>query len=304
MVFYFGYQPEKLQACIYFALYTIICRFPLLLAILGSPYPVYLFRRDNLVVLSVCLAFIVKTPIFLVHIWLPKAHVEAPVAGSIVLASVLLKLGSFGFMILGLVFIAETINLFLYLSLIGIVVCALCCLRSRDIKNLIAYSSVVHIGVVTGGVVSGQKLGYVAAIIIVIAHGFCSPIIFASAGEIYKGSHTRTLRLNKGLLCRPAMSVALFFLIGTNIGMPPTVNLWSEILFISRILSLAPLFLVFVIISVFLGALYNLYFYISLVHGKNSPCRKKEFGGPELLLLFGPIWCLSPFFSLRMFIPF
>jgi len=167
----------------------------------------------------------VKRPLYLVHIWLPKAHVEAPVAARMALAGVLLKLGSFGLLLFCPLLVHPVFMFYLCLSLLGSVACSITCTRQWDIKSLIAYSSVVHMGVVTVGVAIGRELGYLCAVRIVIAHGVCSPLLFALAYRIYLYSHSRLLCANRGRLSNPLAVLALFFLLAVNIGVPPFLNL-------------------------------------------------------------------------------
>lgn len=185
LIFLFGYQPEKIQARFYLLLYTVARRLPLLL---------YIITDSSLSCLAATLAFMVKTPLFMFHAWLPKAHVEAPVAGSILLAGVMLKLGAYGlFLMLPRFAIRPIISFYLALRLLGGVVCSLLCLRDGDMKTLIAHSSVVHIGVVNLGLLSGTEIGYCGAVLISIGHGLCSPFLFAFAYDLYRASHSRLL---------------------------------------------------------------------------------------------------------------
>ena len=161
----------------------------------------------------------------MVHVWLPKAHVEAPVAGSIVLAGVLLKLGRYGFIIFCPGLQNVVLIIYVYLSILGAIYCSIICLRNYDIKRLIAYRSVVHMGVVTIGVVGGYEVGYKSAVIIVIAHGVCSPFLFFLAYNLYNSSHSRVISNNKGLVSVPMAMFACFILLAINMGVPPSINL-------------------------------------------------------------------------------
>ena len=279
IVFFFGYQPEKLQASIYLLIYTVMSSLPLLLLFINSSsYLIYFSTRlVNWFGLVISLGFIVKTPIYLVHVWLPKAHVEAPVAGSIVLAGILLKLGSYGLIIFCPMVFRNVLFFYLSLSVWGAIYCRIVCIRQWDLKGLIAYSSVVHMGVVTVGIVRGYELGYYCAIIIVIAHGVCSPMLFALAYLIYNSSHTRLISNNKGTLSTPIISFFLFLLLAVNIGVPPSVNLWSEVLIFIRFINLMSYSAAFLVLIAFLGVIYNLFMYVSLRQSKEFNSLKIDY---------------------------
>ena len=279
MVFFFGYQPEKIQASMYLLIYTVISSLPLLLLLLNSClYLNYFTAADRFwfcVILT--LAFIVKTPIYMVHVWLPKAHVEAPVAGSIVLAGVLLKLGSYGLLIFCPRIKRMILLLYLSIRIVGSLYCRIICIRQWDLKRLIAYSSVVHMGVVTVGVVRGMEIGHFCAIIIVVAHGVCSPIIFSLAFLVYNSSHTRLISRNKGTLATPIISFFLFTILAINIGVPPRLNLWSEVIIFVSLLAVISYSSFFLLVMAFLGVIYNLFMYISLSQSKESDYIKIDY---------------------------
>ena len=279
MVFFFGYQPEKIQASIYLLIYTVVSSLPLLLLFIRSSTCLLYFGAGSgfWLCLVLTIGFMVKTPIYLVHVWLPKAHVEAPVAGSIVLAGVLLKLGSYGLIVFCPLIKSRVLLIYLSLSILGSLLCRIICIRQWDLKSLIAYSSVVHMGVVTVGVVRGSELGYLCSIIIVVAHGVCSPIIFALAYLVYNSSHTRTISRNKGTLATPIISFFLFLTLAINIGVPPSLNLWREVIMFISILSVMTYSWAFLLVMAFLGAVYNLFMYVSIRQSKESDSLKVDY---------------------------
>ena len=278
IVFFFGYQPEKLQARIYLLLYTVFSSLPLLLVFIRNKTFMHFINHSYIwwFTVVITLGFRVKTPLYLVHVWLPKAHVEAPIAGSIVLAGVLLKLGSYGFIIFCPFLYNPVLIIYIYLSILGAIYCSIICLRNHDIKSLIAYRSVVHIGVVTIGVVRGYEIGYKRAIMIVIAHGVCSPFLFYLAYKLYCSSHSRVISSNKGSISLPAIIFFCFLLFAINIGVPPSINLWREVIIFLTLLSFIKYSLFFLFVIAFLGVIYNMYMYIVVSQRKESFSLKIE----------------------------
>lgn len=226
IILLYGYQPEKLLASSYLVLYIVLSSLPMLLVILALPaYLANISASESLfTILAITLGFMVKTPMYLVHVWLPKAHVEAPVAGRMVLAGVLLKLGRYGLIVFLPFYIHGLLNIYIYLSVIGGIICCFICARQWDAKGLIAYSSVVHIGVVRVGLVCGREVGYRCALIIIVAHGICSPLLFGVAFYLYENRHTRVLTQNRGNQRASLVTFVIFALLAVNIGVPPFLN--------------------------------------------------------------------------------
>lgn len=161
LILLFGYQPEKISSFLYLLLYTVVCSAPFFFFTILSFYSSLsgLCSLGSYSASLVCLSFMVKSPLYTLHSWLPKAHVEAPLFGSMLLAGVILKLGSYGLLLLAPALCLQA-SVFVLLTLSGGIVCSVICCRHWDIKSLVAYSSVVHIGAITLGALSGSELGY------------------------------------------------------------------------------------------------------------------------------------------------
>nr|YP_009132913.1 NADH dehydrogenase subunit 4 [Illex argentinus]AKA67040.1 NADH dehydrogenase subunit 4 [Illex argentinus] len=281
-----GYQPERLQAGMYMMLYTITASLPLLLSLimLGSMYSsfnmilIYYLNCLNLLYdvnilwfLGIMGAFLVKLPMFSVHLWLPKAHVEAPIAGSMILAGVLLKLGGYGVMrLLSIFFLNEMTfsSIFMIVCLWGGVITAIICVGQSDIKSLIAYSSVGHMGVMLAGCLSKFMWGWEGAMLMMISHGFCSSGLFCLANLMYEKLKSRSLFLCGGMInVNSIMCLWWFLFCIANMGAPPFVNLVSEVMLFCCMYLYSSWFIIIILLMVFLGGLYNLVMFVNTQHG-------------------------------------
>lgn len=287
LILMWGAQPERLQASLYLILYTVTASLPLFASLLLSLHKngttqIFLSlwstpANQHLLTLwwlATIIAFLVKIPIYSLHLWLPKAHVEAPLAGSIILAAILLKLGSYGLIRLSSIYPYLRMSILapvVSLCLIGACITSAICLRQTDLKALIAYSSIGHMGLVTAAILSSSKWGWEGALVIMLAHGLSSSAIFSIANSSYEITHTRSLYLTKGLLALfPATTLWWFLACAANISAPPSINLFGEILLLPPIISVSLILIPTIILSTLLSGTYSLMLFSRTQHGHPS----------------------------------
>jgi len=245
---------RRLYAAIKFMIYTLIGSVLMFLGILAlyfqyySQYQAYSFDIADLMKASLpagmawwvfwafFLGFAVKVPMFPFHTWLPDAHTEAPTAGSVILASVLLKMGTYGFLRFSLPLLPDTsknptvVNIIAILSIIGIVYGALACLMQKDWKKLVAYSSVSHLGFCTLGIFALNPAGIQGSIIQQINHGISTGMLFLIVGIVYERRHTREIKEYGGLLrVMPVFTIVFLIAALSSMGMPPLNGFIGEI---------------------------------------------------------------------------
>nr|QWS06022.1 NADH dehydrogenase subunit 4 [Aerodramus maximus] len=281
-----GNQPERLSAGIYLLFYTLISSLPLLVTILylnaqtGTLHLTMLeltppTLSDSwtglLSSLALLMAFMVKAPLYGFHLWLPKAHVEAPIAGSMLLAALLLKLGGYGIMRLTLLMgpLSNPLHYpFLTLSLWGALMTSSICLRQTDLKSLIAYSSVSHMGLVIAAGMIQTRWSFAGAMILMISHGLTSSMLFCLANTNYERTHSRILLLARGL--QPILPLmATWWLLAnlTNMALPPTTNLMAELTIMIALFNWSNLTIILTGMATFLTASYTLFMLLTTQRG-------------------------------------
>ncbi len=277
--------PKRVYSAFKFFLYTLLGSVLMLVAIIsiywisGTTDVVKLYeigidsKYQNLLWLAFFSSFAVKTPMWPVHTWLPDAHVEAPTAGSVLLAAILLKMAGYGFIrfSLGLFPVASEVftPLIYTLSVIAIIFTSFIALMQEDMKKLIAYSSVAHMGFVTLGIFTLQQQGIEGSIIQMISHGLVSAALFLCVGVVYDRMHSRMINSYGGIVAIiPKYSILFMLFTLAALGLPGTSGFIGEFLILMGAFKDNFLVAVLASLGVILGAAYMLWLYKRVVFGK------------------------------------
>lgn len=309
-----GYQPERLQAGLYMMLYTLFGSIPLLFGLIYM-YLVEGTRRFSVMrlsglysgfwggffVLILFLGFLIKTPVYYFHLWLPKAHVEAPTTGSMVLAGVLLKLGRYGLIRFRCVLqslLGGLWFLLIWFVFLGGMFGGMVAVFQSDRKSVVAYSSVSHMGLLTGGLLSGTVLGLFSGFLVVLCHGLISSLLFYFIGLLYSVSGSRAFASLFGIMfVFPFFGYMMFTALAGNFRVPPFISLLAELGLLAVYQSFSfRLSLVFGVLSYFC-AIFCFYLFCSLFLGGK---RIRTIGGNRVISV-GHYFCgwavhLWPFF--------
>lgn len=291
LIIYWGRNMERLRASYYLILYILFISFPLLVYIikiynyrltfkfrlLSMIIYIYIYRFGGFILIYI--SFFIKIPIYIVHVWLPKAHVEAPVYGSIILAGVLLKIGSYGLirLIELFIFINIKFNYIIFrLRIVGRFVVGILCLIQVDIKSLVAYSSVVHINIMLCSLITIFKLGVLGGYIIIISHGLCSSGLFYIVNLYYSRTGRRLLIFNKGIIRKlPSIILWWFLLCAANFSFPFSLNFFRELIILRVILNWNIYIIIYLILVCFFRSAYSLYLFSYVQHGWKRYSRIK-----------------------------
>lgn len=279
-----GSRQRKVRAAYLFFLYTL---FGSLFMLIGVVYIYHFVGTTNYEILSstrfslydqrwLWLAFFAsfaaKVPMLPFHIWLPEAHVEAPTAGSVILAGLLLKLGSYGFIRFSLVLFPEASLYFtpfiFTLSLMGVIYTSLTAIRQTDLKRLIAYTSVAHMNLVIIGLFTGTVIGIEAAILQSLSHGFVSSALFLVIGVLYDRWHSRVIKYYSGLVHTMPLFISIFlFFTMANLGLPGTSSFVGEFLLLVSAFEANSTVCFFAATSMILGGAYSLWLFNRVAYG-------------------------------------
>lgn len=267
---------EKIKASIWIFIYTFV---------LAIPFFFYLAKIEGFLIIRTFFIFfnswrnylivwiiIVKIPIFILHFWLPKAHVESSIYGSIILAALILKVG--GYLIIRWIDIIYNLSKFFFfisnLRIFGSIILSIYCLSISDFKIIIAYSSIAHINLIIPNINIFRKISIFSRIILFVSHAFISSVFFYSLNLSYENFKTKRNLFSKGINFRFRIILIIFLITISNFGFPPLISFFSEILILSNIIIFFKKYFFILIILIYLFSLYRINFFFNLISGKTK----------------------------------
>ncbi len=310
--------PRRVYASFKFFLFTLLGSVLMLLAIMAMYWhagttdiadilrnPTFPAETQTWLWLAFFASFAVKLPMWPVHTWLPDAHVEAPTAGSVILAAILLKMGGYGFLRFSLPMFPSASEMFaplvFVMSVVAIIYTSLVALRQEDMKKLIAYSSVAHMGFVTIGIFTLTRQGIDGALFQMISHGLISAALFLCVGVVYDRMHSRLITSYGGLVHRmPAYAMVFMVFTLANVGLPGTTGFVGEFLTLLAAFQVSTWLALFAASGIVLSAAYALWLYRRVIFGvieKESLKAMADLSRREAVMLF-PLVILVLFFGI------
>nr|YP_010934961.1 NADH dehydrogenase subunit 4 [Bombus filchnerae]QTZ18842.1 NADH dehydrogenase subunit 4 [Bombus filchnerae]WKW52609.1 NADH dehydrogenase subunit 4 [Bombus filchnerae] len=282
MIMEWGYTEDRVLSSFYLMFYTLIFSLPMLYLIFkildleGSMIFFFLelmnLELDKFNYIYLLMSFLVKIPMYLFHGWLVKAHVEASFFSSMILASIMLKLGSYGMLRLIFMFKFMLKNMLFFLMLInifGLFILSILCLIQFDMKLIIALSSVVHMGIMMMGMLMEKKMGILGGLLMMISHGLVSSGLFYLVNTIYMQTNSRLIFINKGMIClMPSMSMMWFMMCVYNSGAPISLNMVSEIFLLMSLIYWCKYLFLFLIFYCLFSFIYSIYLFSFIQYGK------------------------------------
>nr|ARA69004.1 NADH dehydrogenase subunit 4 [Bemisia tabaci] len=276
-----GYQPERVEATLFMVMMTVLTSLPFLISMMNNSTSLNLWNIQYIKVnaweyTSLMLVFMMKMPTMFLHMWLPKVHVESPVQGSMILASILLKLGSYG--LIRVTSINSELNsklewMIMSFSMWTTFTMTMVCFIQTDLKTMVAYSSVVHMTIVFAAITLNKTKSMMGSVYIMIGHGTCSAGLFYMSNIMYKSSKSRSIIINKGIFSMtPTASMLWFFMCMSNSPMPPSINVMGEFFSFKSALnwSTTNLMITMMTAIMFTSSLYSIFMFYIVTHSMSK----------------------------------
>uniref|UniRef100_A0AAU6QDW0 NADH-ubiquinone oxidoreductase chain 4 n=1 Tax=Typhlodromus pineus TaxID=3061201 RepID=A0AAU6QDW0_9ACAR len=279
MLFYKGMNLERIKANFYLLTYMLIGSLYLLLMLMKFNMNLSIFNKFmelsnfklSILWILALLIFLMKLPMFSIHLWLPKAHVEASVEGSMLLAGILLKLGSYGLIrLMNFVYIKNKkfLSLLLLISLAGSMFIGMTSLHQIDMKMMIAYSSISHMGLMLSSLMTLNNMSLSGVLALMLGHGFCSSSMFFMSNLFYERLKTRNLMMLKGMNQIYYLMIKIWLILCLcNMGVPPFMNFFSELILIFSLMKFSLILIFLLIILLMMNTIYGLNLYVRLNNG-------------------------------------